>query len=369
MAEQTELEHPTRLPSQQQQPESNATAFPGFTIQHVNNCCFSSWYSHFSQCTFKSIVIQPLPETFIDYLNADGIYLPSEVNHAPLAEYDVDSDTSSEVNQDVSDTEEDTPNPSFPTLEAHIISSITRLGGRIFPKLNWSSPKDAAWITFATTLQCTTPADIFLLLKSSDFIAHDLSHAYEECVDFEPGHDQDRPKEFELVLREWFDLAPSMQFRCFVHHGDLVGESACVKEIQATISNFLNLIEIPLSLTCADSLIQKSVESFLIPHANVFDVYMNARTRNIWLMDFNPFGPTTDALLYTWQEILESTESKLRIVESTAEAEHHAKSNFSHNRLPKEVFDLSNNASIHEFSERFKQGLLHAQFDKVSPER
>ncbi|KAJ8324407.1 hypothetical protein O5D80_006666 [Batrachochytrium dendrobatidis] len=365
MAEQTELEHPTRLPSQQQQPESNATAFPGFTIQHVNNCCFSSWYSHFSQCTFKSIVIQPLPETFIDYLNADGIYLPSEVNHAPLAEYDVDSDTSSEVNQDVSDTEEDTPNPSFPTLEAHIISSITRLGGRIFPKLNWSSPKDAAWITFATTLQCTTPADIFLLLKSSDFIAHDLSHAYEECVDFEPGHDQDRPKEFELVLREWFDLAPSMQFRCFVHHGDLVG--MCQRD-SGNYFEFLKLNRNTIELDLCRFFDSKISGKFPDP-SYVFDVYMNARTRNIWLMDFNPFGPTTDALLYTWQEILESTESKLRIVESTAEAEHHAKSNFSHNRLPKEVFDLSNNASIHEFPERFKQGLLHAQFDKVSPER
>ena len=35
--------------------------------------------------------------------------------------------------------------------------------------------QDAVWISPGNTLRCTTPAEIILLLKSSDFISHDLS--------------------------------------------------------------------------------------------------------------------------------------------------------------------------------------------------
>ena len=95
--------------------------------------------------------------------------------------------------------------PSFPELTQWITQSIAELGGKAFPKLNWSSPRvawccrqthadtlvylhtsdlppvspppsqDAAWVNGDNTLQCTSPADVYLLLKSSDFIQHDLS--------------------------------------------------------------------------------------------------------------------------------------------------------------------------------------------------
>lgn len=101
----------------------------------------------------------------------------------------------------------------------------------MFPKLNWSSPRDASWIATTNTLKCHNPADIFLLLKSSDFIAHDLAHAYEDCSDAAPeGCPKDeagvqrRPKTVQLILRKWFDLAPSMEFRCFVRDNELVGK-------------------------------------------------------------------------------------------------------------------------------------------------
>ena len=37
------------------------------------------------------------------------------------------------------------------------------------------SAQDAAWVNGGNTLQCSSPADVYLLLKSSDFIQHDLS--------------------------------------------------------------------------------------------------------------------------------------------------------------------------------------------------
>lgn len=119
-------------------------------------------------------------------------------------------------------------------------------------------------------LKCQCPADVYLLLKSSDFISHDLDHAFDECIDYEPEkeeelveeaaqspqddlaqlaaqlalQEQDRsatdssddeevpapptrrkksPYEFELVLKKWFDMPKSQEWRCFVKDRELVG--------------------------------------------------------------------------------------------------------------------------------------------------
>ena len=97
---------------------------------------------------------------------------------------------------DCESDEDSEPVPSFPELTQQISSAIESLGGSVLPKLNWSSPRvrcvcvrerdregpyiphhlqDATWISPGNSLRCTCPAEIFLLLKSSDFIAHDLT--------------------------------------------------------------------------------------------------------------------------------------------------------------------------------------------------
>ena len=70
--------------------------------------------------------------------------------------------------------------------------TIDQLGGAVFPKLNCSSPQvinsysfvmkcywlllqDATWVAMGNTLKCTWPSDVFLFLKSSDFMMHGLS--------------------------------------------------------------------------------------------------------------------------------------------------------------------------------------------------
>lgn len=47
------------------------------TSQDIDLCSFSSWYPRFKTVTFKSRII-PLPKAFIDYLNAESIYLPED---------------------------------------------------------------------------------------------------------------------------------------------------------------------------------------------------------------------------------------------------------------------------------------------------
>ena len=67
-------------------------------------------------------------------------------------------------------------------LEKRLREAIEELGGAVFPKLDWSAPRDAGFLR-AGSLKCETPGDIFLLLKGSDFVAHDLTHAFDACVD------------------------------------------------------------------------------------------------------------------------------------------------------------------------------------------
>ncbi|EDV25814.1 uncharacterized protein TRIADDRAFT_55290 [Trichoplax adhaerens] len=156
------------------------------STQHVLNCSFSSWYPKFRRLTITSRVV-PLPIEFINYLNADGVVLPQACPQ-PSTRYtcgdESDSDLSDEWNNASDDEDTTAPIPTFPKLEEDVNQHIRELGGYVFPKLNWSSPQDAAWISHNGTLQCSTFQDITLLLKSSDRVGHDLTKphlSFEGC--------------------------------------------------------------------------------------------------------------------------------------------------------------------------------------------
>jgi hypothetical protein len=91
--------------------------------------------------------------------------------------------------------------------------------------------QDAAWVLPAgSPLKCVAPADVYLLLKSSDFIIHDLEAAsvFEGCYDsdgalFNAQNSSINPYAVELVLRKWYSVDPSREFRCFVRQGILIG--------------------------------------------------------------------------------------------------------------------------------------------------
>ncbi|CAG8601569.1 5524_t:CDS:2 [Rhizophagus irregularis] len=279
--------------------------FPPLTEQHILNCTFSSWYNNFRRVSIKSKIIKPLPEEFVEYLHADG-----------------------------------QPLPSFPDLEQQIWDIIDEFDGSVFPKLNWSSPRDATWISATNTLKCNSPSDIFLLLKSSDFIAHDLDHAFDDCYyDNQSDSRRHRPNEFELVLRKWYDVAPSMEFRCFVKEEELV------EELETKIIQFF----------------ETHVQNKFFNRDYVFDVYVTRNRERVWLIDFNPFGPMTDGLMYTWEEILTATgPPSFRLITSQTEASQSRSRPFAVNRYPREIFDLSQGQTIAEFAEQFQRELAIA---------
>lgn len=50
--------------------------------------------------------------------------------------------------------------PEFPELLAAIESAIDDLGGCVAPKLNWSAPHDAAWVSSCKSLACRNADEV-----------------------------------------------------------------------------------------------------------------------------------------------------------------------------------------------------------------
>lgn len=72
----------------------------------------------------------------------------------------------------------------------------------------------------SSPLKCTSPADVYLLLKSSDFVTHDLNveRVFEGC-----GAGERPLYDLELVLRKWYSVDRSREVRCFVRNDMLLG--------------------------------------------------------------------------------------------------------------------------------------------------
>ncbi|XP_057316704.1 cell division cycle protein 123 homolog isoform X1 [Hydractinia symbiolongicarpus] len=323
--------------------------------QQCSNCMFSSWYHNFKNCTFKSKIIK-LTSDFIDYLNSDGIILPvvEETRYSNTLEEYSDED---DWNSDDRDTD---VIPSFPQLKLEVDNAIKELGGAVFPKLNWSSPKDAAWITHNGTLKCSSFNDICLLLKSSDFVTHDLTSAYDYCEDSTEPHPKDQ---FELVLREWCDVMPGMEFRCFVRQNKLVGISQrhysqffdyLVKNKNVYVEEIIDFYNSKLKCKFADL-------------DYTFDVY-KGKNNDYFLIDFNPFGLKTDSLLFSWKELhkteISSVDQKndsfFRIVTSSNGIQ---PSPYITYGMPKDVVDLSSGEDINKMIDFFRVKDLIAKPD------
>jgi len=228
----------------------------------------------------------------------------------------------------------------------------------VFPKLNWSSPRDAAWISTTQSLRCCSSSDILLLLKSSDFIVHDLDHPFENAVSangspLEPA--EASWQTYELVLRKWYDLQPSMEFRCFVYEDELVA----ISQRDINYYEFLEGMREEIEAKINDFFETQIQERF--PDTNyVFDVYIPRHRHKVWLIDFNPFSLTTDSLLFEWSEILQAPanlDQTLRLIDSPQEANARARSGprFASNMYPCEVVQMSNQETIAEFAERFSR--------------
>ena len=182
-------------------------------------------------------------------------------------------------------------------------------------------------------MECRTPNDIYLLLKASDFITHDLEHAFDGCVDSSspptptptPSNQeansstapssqetgsvtptpppasapQDRIP-YTLILRKTVpSFNPACEFRCFVRDRRLL----CLCQRDLNHYDFLFPMVPRLRALIQGFFDEKLRDSF--PDACfVFDVYVPAPHGRVWLVDVNAWAPRTDPLLFSWGEVI-----------------------------------------------------------------
>ena len=218
--------------------------------QMVLNAQFSSWYPNFKDVTIKSEVIT-LPSDFVEWLRGDGVTLPPGTPSSLFcaggnADRDSDDDWGSDSDDGKGSAAAKGGKPpkapsrvfDFSELNDEVSGAIQRLGGAVFPKLNWSAPQDAAWMNMGS-LKCLQPGDAYVLLKASDFVSHDIHFPFDGCSDasWEEGAGVGgggvhiHQAAYTLVLRKFSALRPERSFRCFVRGRRLVG--VCQRDCSA----------------------------------------------------------------------------------------------------------------------------------------
>ncbi|CAK7568072.1 MAG: hypothetical protein SEPTF4163_006053 [Sporothrix epigloea] len=330
--------------------------FPPVSRDHILYCSYDYWFPKYRKVCLKSRII-PLSAEFIEYLREDSIILSDEghgsgsnntgddddddwepsnptLRHHKSADeekYDVflDDDTSDDDEDDAPPIVRLPPNRRFPELHERIKNEIAALGGVVAPKLNWSAPKDAAELMEQkNTMRCRTPDDIYFMLKSSNFVSHDLEHAFDGTT--APGLEQATTNSISntsssalgfnpvLVLRAYFDIHTALEFRCFVKQRNLVAITPRDLKYYPYLKGLRSTI-----LERAQSLFHSKLQ-FTFPSGNfAFDIYIpekqghdvgdneadapnpHGRLSYARLIDINPWAPRTDTLLFDWQELLE----------------------------------------------------------------
>ena len=338
----------------------------GMKVDEVESCSFEQWYPEFSKVTFKSRIL-PLPQPVVDYLRSDGgIVLPVECDNDKLHQTNSDDwlEETSEFNENIDSDENILERPSFPEFAVSVRLALTDLGGSVIPKLNWSAPRDASWMGLANSLKCTTLSEIMLLLKSSEFVIHDLTQPYKDCDDQDNLTKDD--KSYVMVLRRWSDgLNPGSEFRCFVKNNRLF--AACQRdnnqhythikdERQSIMRDIQTFYDEHISSKLSNSDTREKCVLKLGSHPNfVFDIFRK-RKDLVRLVDFNPFGPTTDSLLFEWDELNSMPETTMnedgnesfqfRFVENGAGIQ---PSGLRHYSIPTDFVDLATGSDPHKF--------------------
>jgi len=228
-------------------------------------------------------------------------------------------------------------------------------------------------LPMSSPLKCTSPADVYLLLKSSDFVTHDLNveRVFEGCVtDDQPSYD------LELVLRKWYPVDQRREVRCFVRNDILLG-------ITQRDMNFCDYMIDPVTQTTIKLTVRRLWEGNIRPNWTltqpdyVFDLLLTRDLSRGYILDFNPYAPRTDPLLFSYEELhalfIQVTRERdgstdlpeFRVVDSpmhpaaTRNAPAH-----QHNMLPIEALRLSEGKNITEFSEIWRDDVKRAMIDE-----
>ena len=148
------------------------------------------------------------------------------------------------------------------------------------------------------SLCCKTPKEVLLLLKSSCLLTSDLEFASQ--LNLQPM----------LNLSKYHKLKEGMIFRAFVKQKQLI--AACQKDISAYYEYLSDLK--PIISDKIKAIFEDIVEKCPLNDYE-FDVYIDLPPRfRVFILGFNPFGETTDPLMFTWEILNTMEEFQLSIV-------------------------------------------------------
>ncbi|XP_066586682.1 translation initiation factor eIF2 assembly protein-like isoform X1 [Prorops nasuta] len=247
-------------------------------------CSFSSWYPLFKKDSLRATKLD-IPDEILKYLEHDAFLLPLEAtNDAPPSPGWTD-DFSSEADKDCE------YQPTFPEFSKKVQDVIDEYGA-VFIKSNWSAPLDATWVAPTKTLKCNSLEDVYLLLKSSDRITKDLTAIKHLASN---GY----PLKFSLILKQWTDINPCTEFRCFVVDKELIGIS------QRDISQYYTYNEsekFNISTDIKSLFLERIRDRFSLSDYS-FDV-IRLKKDKVKIMDFGPMDESaTKGTLFTLQEL------------------------------------------------------------------
>lgn len=346
-----------------------ATALPTLTPASQALACtrFASWFPQYRRYTPKATVLRldELQPDFVEWLEEDGLVLPTdsdnekgEIRRQPGSPVHAPGSDDEDEDED-GDDESEAPARDFGALNKRIREVISEYDGGVFPKLDWSAPLDAAWIVPGGTLRCTTPADVYLLLKSSDFVTKDVTQLRElqsmaasslpqqgdsplplanatssdegSAGRSTPPATMPRPLHAHLVLKKFFAIPTSHEFRCFVRAGHLIAISQRdvgtffehlqptheQRLIRAKLQDFFARVLWPVvsprtSMPATSNGSRRSSSPSRFPIADfAWDAYLTRDQSRVLLVDVNPYLDRTDALLWAWPEVEAEAERQL----------------------------------------------------------
>jgi hypothetical protein len=277
-------------------------------------CSIDVWYPTLRRVSIKSEII-PLPDDFVRYLleDSEGIFLPPASGQDESAGWSSDDESADDA---------DGPDPprdfgfEVGPLFAQIDAAIAKLGGAAFPKLNWSSPRDSAWM-LGGSARCVNASDVVALLKCSQHIAHDLTthgavlapRAPDGAATVAAGATGGAHPGggWVLALRSWCNLHPGGEFRCFAH-----GERVFAISQRDRFTRYAHLEAERAELCKKIRAFWRDVSRAAAPRGGhvgpagrplAVDVYMDS-SRRLHVIDLSPFSEAvTDPLLFGWDEL------------------------------------------------------------------
>lgn len=248
-------------------------------------CSFSSWYPTFKKDSLEARILH-VPNEILKYLEHDAFVLPLEATRS-LSEDSEWADGSPVTYEE----EETNYQPTFPEFSQQVQEVLDEYDA-VFVKTNWSAPADAMWVAPTKTLKCNTLEEVYLLLKSSDRIATDLNvvKSLKDC---------ENPLPFCLVLKQWRDINPCTEFRCFVMDNELVAIS------QRDISQYYSSNESEKYDIQRDikSLFSERIKGRFPLRSYSFDVVRHKKDK-VKILDFGAMdAAATKGTLFTYEEL------------------------------------------------------------------